>query len=851
LIFLPGIIAFLVGLLLGSYLLFLPLTIVVLLVFVAGALSWCEKTAHFSKRQGLILYACVLAGLGYWLLDARTDQGIDLPFQTGRQEVTLSGVVTAPVEHGPGRMTMIVAVESVEQGTTRREVRGNLRLTWRPCESGGECGPDTDVFRGDRITVRARMRPPFGTRNPGGFDYGAYLRDHGIHAVATVRGPQGIQVQPPGIFDFSEWIWSQIDRGRNQVRHAAISTLRQPARGLFLGMIVGEQNDIPPDVRDDFMTTGTVHIISISGSHLGLLAFVSFLGVRGITRRMPAKWLERLSCILTPRQLAVLVTVPMVLFYTLLSGAHVATVRSLLMILLYLFSVWIGYERQILIALGIAALCTILADPRALYALSFQLSYVSVLAIALVFQWSTSDDGDEIPQAFTDKVKRWGKQYALMTLAATVGTVPLVAYYFNQVAWLGLFANAVVVPFVGMLVVPLGLGASLIVLLGGLEHLPFGWVHQEIMDGLTSVVGMLAMIPGAEWHVASPSILSMAGFYLCFMMALLSRKRTVQVVSVSALIFCLLWWAWSPRHVFEDDALRVTFLDVGQGDATVIELPGGDTILVDGGAAYERWDIGRMVVGPYLWDRGVRRLTHVIATHPQLDHVGGLAWIIDNFEVDHYWSNGIRRAKPFYQRLQNAIARQGLVERIALEGETLVQEGRCRFISLNPPLAENDATLNDFRGSELNNLSVVLSLTCGKHSILLTADAEVEALARLTGHPLVESATLVKIPHHGAKSSLNRQWIQRLNAKTAVVSAGQGNRYGHPAEDVLQAYEPMTIYRTDSHGAIMFSAKPDAGEFRIRRTTDRQPVPLGLNTYSLGREWENLSRFWEIWVRNV
>ncbi len=831
---------------------YLPLTIIVLLVFVAGSLSRCEKKSVFSGKQGLILYVCVLLGVAYWLLDARTDQGVDLPLQTGRQELTLSGVVTAPVEHGPGRMTMIVAVESVQRDTASREVRGNLRLTWRPCRPGNECEPDTDIFRGDRITVRARIRQPFGTRNPGGFDYGAYLRDRGIHAVATVRGPGRIQVQPPGIFDLSEWTWSQIDRGRNRVRQVAVSTLRQPARGLFLGMIVGEQNDIPPDMRDDFMTTGTVHIISISGSHLGLLAFVSFLGVRGFTRRMPSRWLERLSCILTPRQLAVLVTVPMVLFYTLLSGAHVATVRSLLMILLYLYAVWIGYERQILIALGIAALGTTLADPRALYALSFQLSYVSVLAIALVFRWSTNDvEEDEIPQAFTDKVKHWGKQYALMTLAATVGTVPLVAYYFNQVAWLGLFANAVVVPFVGMLVVPLGLGASLIVLLGGLEHLPFGWVHQEIMDVLTSVVGMLAGIPGAEWHVASPSILSMAGFYLCLVMALLSRKRTLRIVSASVLVVCLLWWTWSPRYVFEDETLRVTFLDVGQGDATVIELPGGDTILVDGGVAYERWDIGRMVVGPYLWDRGIRRLTHVVATHPQLDHVGGLAWIIDNFEVEHYWSNGIQRTNYFYRRLRDAIAKRGLVERIAMEGKSLVREGLCRLISLNPPLAENDATLHDFQGSELNNLSVVLSLTCGKHSILLTADAEVEALARLTGHPLVESATVVKIPHHGAKSSLNRQWIQRLNAKTAVVSAGQGNRYGHPAEDVLQAYEPMTIYRTDAHGAIVLSAKPDSGEIQVRRTTDRRPVPLDLSNYSPGREWENLSRFWQIWVRNV
>ena len=845
-----GIVAFLLGLLLGSWLFFLPLTILLLLVFIAGVLSCFEKKALVPGQQGLIVYACILAGVGYWSLGEKDD--VDLSFHVGQREVTLSGMVTEPVEHAPGRVTMIVSLESVRQDTASREVRGILRLTWRPCKFEDECESDLDVFRGDRITVRARLRPPFGTRNPGGFDYGTYLRDHGIHAVAFVRGPDRIEVQHPGVFDFSEWVWWQIDRWRHQVRQAAISTLRQPARGLFLGMIVGEQNDIPLHVRDDFMTTGTVHIISISGSHLGLLAFVSFLGVRGITRRMPARWLETLSCILTPKQLAALVTVPLVIFYTLLSGSHVATVRSLLMILLYLFAVWIGHERQIVIALGIAALFTTLADPRVLYDLSFQLSYVSILAIALVFQWSQRDDeADEMPRVLTVKLKHWGKQYALMTLAATVGTVPLVAYYFNQVAWLGMFANAIVVPLVGLFIVPLGLGASMIVLLGGLEQLPFGWVHQEIMNGLTSVVGMMATIPGAEWHVASPSIVAMAGFYLCLMVALLNRNATLRVVSLGALSCCLLWWVWSPRHVFEDEALRVTFLDVGQGDATVLELPGGETILVDGGVAYERWDMGRMVVGPYLWDRGIRRLTHVIATHPQLDHVGGLSWIIEHFGIDQYWSNGIQRTNRFYQRLRDAVEAKGLVERVAREGEEMIRDGPCRLISLNPPPAESGSTLQEVRGSELNNLSVVLSLTCGQQSILLTADAEVEALTRLTDHPLVKAATVVKIPHHGAKSSLNPQWIQRLNAETAVVSAGQGNRYGHPARDVLQAYEHMNVYRTDSDGAIVLSVKPDSGESRIRRTTDRQPVPLELSQYSPAREWKNLSRLWNLWVRNA
>ena len=841
-----SIVAFLIGLLLGSYLPFIPLTIISVLVVLASVLTWSEQKTVLSQRQGLLVYICLVFGVGYWFLgDWRTD--VDLQaYAAGRDDVTLSGTIVTPVEHSPDRMTMVVAVHSVTKDNATRPVQGNLRLTWRE--------PDTDVFRGDTMSVRTRLRRPFGTRNPGGFDYGAYLRNHGIHAVATVKGPGRVQAQPPEAFDFGSRVWRLIDQWRNQVRQAVISTLSQPARGLFLGMIVGEQNDISVGIRDDFMATGTVHIISISGSHLGLLAFLSFLGVRGTIRRLPASWLEKLSCVLTPRQLAVLVTVPVVTFYTLLSGSHVATVRSLLMILLYLLAVWIGYTRQMFIALALAALFATLSDPRAIYDLSFQLSYVAVLAIAVVLQWSGEDvQEDEAPRSTSTTLKRWGTQYARMTLAATAGTLPLVAYYFNQVAWLGVFANMVVVPLVGLLVVPLGLGASALVLVGGLDQLPFGWLHQGIIDGLTDAVGMMATIPGAKWHVASPSILAMAGFYLCLMVALFSQKIILRIMSVSVLAFCLLWWVWSPRHVFEDGALRVTFLDVGQGDATVLELPDGDTILVDGGVAYERWDMGRMVIGPYLWDQGIRRLTHVIATHPQLDHVGGLSWIIKNFEIGHYWSNGIQRTKPFYRRLQAALEEKGLVERIAWEGEEIVKGGSCRLVSLNPPLAKTPPPLRDLRGATLNNLSVVLSLTCGEHSILLTADAEVEALTRFIADPLVGAATVVKIPHHGAKSSLNRSWIQRLNAGTAVVSAGRRNRYGHPAQAVLQAYERnrMTIYRTDSDGGIVLSVNLDSGDSRIQRTKDRKPVSLQLGSYSLGQEWENLSRFWKVWVRNV
>ena len=839
-----SIIAFLLGLLSGSYLPFVPLTVVFLLVVLAGVLTWCERKALLSRRCGLILYAGLVLGLGYWFLGDWNTDAAELTSYAGSDEVTLSGTVVTPVVHGRDRRTMVVAVQWVEKEGARRLVQGRLRLTWRK--------PETDVFRGDTMTVRTRLRRPFGTRNPGGFDYGAYLRARGIHVVATVKGPNRVQVHPPEAFDVGPWVWHKIDEWRNQVRQAVIATLlQQPARGLFLGVIVGEQRDVPVNVRENFTATGTVHIISISGSHLGFLAFLSFFVVRGVCRLLPAPWLEKISCVLLPSQLAVLATIPFVVFYTLLSGSHVATVRSLMMILLYLGAVWIRRERHLLIPLALAALLTTLADPMAIYDCSFQFSYVAVLAIALVLQWNERDArGDHVPQIFLAKLKNWVKQrvrvYVPVTLAVTVATLPLVAYYFNQVAWFGIFANAVVVPFVGFLVVPLGLGASILVLLGGLEHLPFEWVHQTIITFLTGVVEMMAAIPGVRLHVASPSLFAIAGFYCCLMIVLLSRNRLRRWMSLGVLILCLVWWVWSPRHVGGENVVRVTFLDVGQGDATVIELP-DQTVLVDGGVAYDRWDVGRMVVAPYLWDQGIRRIDHVIATHPDLDHVGGLPWIIKRFEIGRYWSNGDQRTEDFYRSLTDAVEEKGLKEQPAGEGTEIISEGPCRLISLNPPLA---AHARSFVGTGRNNWSVVLSLTCGPHSILLTADAEVEALNRLLGHAGVQAATVVKIPHHGSKSSLNHRWIQQLRAKTAVVSAGKGNWYGHPAQAVLRAYRHMDVYRTDSDGAIVLSMDLNDGGQTIQRTKDRSPVLLNQGNYSLGREWENVSRLWDNWVSN-
>lgn len=477
-------------------------------------------------------------------------------------------------------------------------------------------------------------------------------------------------------------------------------------------------------------------------------------------------------------------------------------------------------------------------------------------AIALVIGYNEPTEG--LPpreRTFWGEARAKLVDYVKLTGSISLATLPLVAYHFKQIAWLGLVVNAIVVPLAGALLVPMGLASAVWLLASGADTLPLATVNQALLDFFAAVVAWCAQIPGAEWHVASPSVPAMGVFYLLLILAIRPGtdgpswwSRASCLVGALALVA---WWAWSPRMPVDPDTVRVTFLDVGQGDACVIELPDGETVLIDGGARYESLDMGRAVVGPYLWERGIRHLDHVIATHPQLDHIGGLAWVIRTFTVGQYWSNGVTREEVFDRRLREMLKARGLIEARAEEGREIIGNGSCQLVVLNPPLGSGQGkperrSASAPSGRTLNNLSVVTRLTCGPHTFAFTADVEADALARLYQRGLLSGATVVKIPHHGAASSLYKPWITHAGAKIAVLSVGRHNAYGHPAPRVIEAYEAagMAVLRTDRDGAIWITARLSRPELRIDTMEDfaLRPVPLTANL--IAEEWHNWRRIW-------
>ncbi|THJ17986.1 MAG: DNA internalization-related competence protein ComEC/Rec2 [Nitrospira sp. CG24B] len=816
---LPSLAAvFVLGLLCGAQISTFPLSVIVLLSGIAVGFSLLERVGSIDSSSALCLYSSLLLGVVYWSLATPTSEPrrISPPLdETGHASVT--GRVIAPVQHSVGRQTILIQTDALDSEASR------IRLVWRD--------PGITLHHGDHIAFQGKLHRPRGSLNPGGFDYTVYMERHGIDRLTTVTGAQAVRLLDAEA-SIGLWsVWNRIDHWRASIRAAALSTLSQPTRGLFLGMIIGERGYLDQELQDWFMVTGTVHLLSISGSHLGLVAVVAFWLVRRLVLRLPAALLLSLSRTVTPSKIAILCAWPTVALYALLAGAELATIRSLVMITLAMIAAWLGYERYLGHAMAVALLAILLHDPRALFDISFQLSFLSVLAMIKMIGITTSANADLVgdDSQLRDRLMSHGLKALSMSAAVTVVTLPLVVFYFNQVPWMGIMTNLIAVPFTGIILVPLGLFVALWTIMTGAESLILGSAMEQLFGLMVLGLQWCARFPGGEWYVAAPSMPALALFYSGLLVTgLRAIPWRVRVASAGLMMMLIGWWLSPPESQADGDRWRVTFLDVGQGDSAVVELPDGQAVLIDGGGRYERFDMGKNVVAPFLWSRGIRHLDHVIGTHQQLDHVGGLIWVLQHMSVGQYWGGGRERSEQFVEELQAALRDHQIHQHIAVRGHDLLRSGQCRLSILNPP--ETSVVRGSTQpptGTLLNNLSIVSRLQCGPSSILFAADIETGGLRQLNEEGY-QSVTVLKVPHHGARSSLDFAWIQQLHPQYAVVSVGAANPYGHPVESVLQAYQDQhsTVFRTDRDGAIWVTGRLSTSELTVNRMRDLivQPV---------------------------
>jgi competence protein ComEC len=597
----------------------------------------------------------------------------------------------------------------------------------------------------------------------------------------------------------------QMESWRNHIRQFLEREANPLSSGISKALVLGNQEDIPEEVKEHFIITGIAHLLAISGDHLGIVALLSFSLLTWILKRS-----EYLLLTIDIKKWAAALTLPCLLLYTFIAGGGISVIRATIMVITFFFSILFNRERNLLHTLALAAFLILIFSPPSLFDVSFQLSFLAVLSILYLVPGILRGLKHEGLFLFTKT--SWKKiilRYILLSLLVTGvaiwGTAPFVALHFNRFSAIGFFTNLLFIPWVGFFIVPLSLIASLF----SFFFYPFASLLIHINDLiiliLLKVVAFFASIPYASIFVSTPTVFEIILFYLLLFCAvhLRKRKKIRYIFAGLCIVFILNLAFWNLKDLFQKD-LRLTFIDVGHGDSILIEFPKGKRMLIDGGGLYEdRFDIGKNVIAPFLWKKKIRRIDTLVLTHPDPDHLKGLNFIASQFSIGQFWDNSFwTESEPYLQLkkilVENKIKTQSLNEEIPSQ---IINGVEISF--LNPPAL--NATQRKVRNLwDLNNSSLVMKLRFKNVSALLAGDIGKEAEGRMLRKDVSLRADILKIPHHGSSSSSSPLFLERVKPTYAILSVGERNIGRLPHPEVLKRYLQWgsRILRTDKHGAI-------------------------------------------------
>ena len=681
---------------------------------------------------------------------------------------TLEGRVAAAPERRDRRTVLLVEAEALGRGTARRHASGLVRVGVRGRAQGWRYG--------DRLRVDTILRTPRNFENPGRFDYVAHLARRGVHVTAFVWSDAALERLPSA----GNGVRDRLERWRARLAAAIGAAVAAPAGPVLQALIVGEEGEVDAELRDAFSRAGVIHILSISGLHVGLVAAAGFAVVRWLLSR--SEWLVLAVDV---ERVAALASLGPVALYTGLAGLGVATLRSTIMVVVAVLAGLAGRRVDVLRSLAVAAVVLALAWPGAPLEISFQLSFVSVLAIVL----GARRFG---PQAPGGGWRARLRAAALVSPSALAGTAPLTAFHFHQVSVVGLVANPIAVPIFGSLVVVVGLAGALVEPFAPAAARALFQLAGLVLRPGIAVVRWLAAPGWAAVDVPIPSVVELALCYGALAGLLLTPGRVgrlLAAIALAGLVADAGWWV----HERFDDRLRATFLDVGQGDAAVLELPAGRVVVVDaGGFPGGEFDTGAAVVAPFLLTRKVLRLDAVAMTHAHPDHFGGIGYLLAHFHPREFWWSGVPGSGVEWERLAAAVQASGARIR-RLDSATAVADS---VTVLHPPPEVGKTSINDS--------SLALRVARGRFGVLLTGDIEARAEQRLLARPDLLPSTVLKVPHHGSRTSSTPAFVSAVAPLLAVMSVGADNRYRLPAPEVERRYgsRGTCVLRTDRCGAV-------------------------------------------------
>ncbi len=564
---------------------------------------------------------------------------------------------------------------------------------------------------------------------------------------------------------------------RNMLREK-IDNSRSKYAGIIKALTIGDATGIDEHTKTLFLRTGTSHILAISGAHIGIVTAFFFFLARIFFRMSPAMRYRG-----DDTRFAALLSIPFAFMFMVMAGSSIPTIRAAIMIMVYMLSLYFERGRSILNTVALSALIILLIYPHSIFMPTFQLTFSSVLFIIL----------------FTERIYpminvknrmiKWLLSSMLITLSAMLGTLPVVIYHFYGINPLSFIHNLISVPIMCMAAMPLSLIGILV---------PFGEYLLRLSGEILSFnIGILRHLDfGYIYPVIRPDLFEAVLYFTLVLSFLFVNRKHVKVLLIGILLpLTVVHSMFVYDQRFYNKHLCLHFIDVGLGESILIEAPKGMRMLIDGGGSYKgEYDIGRSILTPVLLSRKIRTIDYVINTHPHGDHIGGLFYIVKNFTVKHFVISKYFVTEDKFLDIMNVVRIKNIPVERWETGDHFTFNG-MDFNVLHPDSA---VTIEN-----PNNASLVMKISYGKNSFLLTGDIESEIEHKLVLAGLAAKTDVLKIPHHGSKYSSSDHFLNVVKPHVAVLSVGRGIK-GLPGEEALGRYKRSSIpvLRTDRNGSI-------------------------------------------------
>lgn len=704
---------------------------------------------------------------------------LNFPYAVG-----IKGIVTDPPRKQGKLSQFVVDGDTIVDGKNRFSISGSILV--RVISDSAPPKFIDSLEYGTFIEFSGMLSRPGTARNPGEFDLRNYLQLKGIFAQCLVDDSTRM------LIDGRRGNWflaSLIYPLRRSISHFLDSLIGGEESKFLRGLAIGDRSEISPEVKTSFINSGVMHILAVSGLHVGLITII-FLGL--------------LNALRIPEKPKVILLCAFLIFYIFLTGSAPSVVRAVVMAIVVLGAKLFERKSDILNSLAFAALVVLMVDAQQLFMAGFQLSFAAVLSIALLYPKFYSLEKN-LPETLRQKsfVKAIFSLICV-SLSAGLGTLPFTSFYFGKIPVIGLLANLVIVPMSGIV---LALGVTTIVV-------SFLWTSLASFYAEAARLSASVLLESVKFfgnlsfsYVDAHFTLWQTLIYYALLVVVVNvgwftLKRFILFILV---LLNLVVYGWLFGLLGNSSQLRITFLDVGQGDAIFLECPDGKNILIDAGPRTLNTDAGRRFIIPFLKGKRVAHLDVVVVSHPHSDHLGGIPTVLRHFSIGQVIDAGsIVRSFLFteYSALLDSLHTHHVVSKA---GESLHGFSGTRLYILHPSgsfaLPDSSPHVN------LNNQSLAVRVVYGSTSALLVGDVEEEAESRMMRiYDGFLQSNLLKVGHHGSNTSSSDQFLEAVKPQFAVISVGRHNKFHHPSAIILKRFADRHVrtYRTDVDNAVVF-----------------------------------------------